>query len=189
MRYSQSACLISGLLIFVCGCHSRDSNIEAINTQSPRSSATNPDALLVSLPDPIFIVMNGRDSNGIIHISISDGGSFGMSGKPPYTMLTFSFVDSDKEKDIPPRIYIGGRFPAEAGVRMLSPHESEVVVKALRTFLESHHKNDELTSLLTEPELPIDSELRSEIPHCLIHIIHQHKSYALKANHGIERTR
>jgi hypothetical protein len=123
----------------------------------------------------MFIAMNGRDSNGIIHIAIRDEGSFLTSGKPPYTMLTFCFVDSDKENDIPPRIYIGGRSPAEAGVRMLSPHESAVVIEALRTFLESHHKNDELASLLKEPELPIDSGLRSELPHYLIHILYQHE--------------
>ena len=175
MRYSQSAYVISCFLILVCGCDSRDSNIEAINTPSPRSSTTNPDALFVSLPDPIFIVTNGRSSNGIIHIAITDEGSFVTSGKPPYTMLTFCFVDSDKEKGIPPRIYIGGRSPAEAGVRMLSTPESALVIETLMTFLESHYKNDELVSLLKEPELPIDSELRSELPHCLVHILSQHR--------------
>ncbi len=175
MRYSQFACLISCFLILVCGCHSRDSSVEAVNAKPLRSSTTNPNAIWVSLPDPMFIAMNGRDSNGIIHIAIRDEGSFYASGKPPYTMLTFCFVDSDKEKGIPPRIYIGGSSPAEAGVRMLSAHESEVVVKALRTFLESHHKNDELASLLKESELPIDSGLRKELPHYLIHILSQHK--------------
>jgi hypothetical protein len=130
---------------------------------------------MVSLPDPMFIAANGRDSNGVIHFAIRDEGSFGASGKPPYTMLTFCFVDSDKENDIPPRIYIGGRFPTEAGVRMLSAHESEVIIEALRTYLESHYKKDELASLLKEPELPIDSGLRSELPHCLIQILYQHK--------------
>lgn len=175
MRYCQFACLISGLLTLVCGCHSCNSSVEAVNAKPLRSSTTNPNAIWVSLPDPIFIAVSGCDSNGIIHITIKDEGSFHASGKSPYTMLTFCFVDSDKEKGIPPRIYIGGESPAEAGVRMLSTHESALVIEALMTFLESHFKNDELVFLLKEPELPIDSELRSEFPHCLIHILSQHK--------------
>jgi len=122
MRYSQAACLISCLLTLVRGCHSCNSSVETINKKLSRSSATHPNAILVSLPDPIFIAGYGRDSNGIIHIAVKDEGSFHTSGKSPYTMLTFCFVDSDKDKGIPPRIYIGGRFPTEAGVRMLSDH-------------------------------------------------------------------
>ena len=175
MRNSQSACLVSCLLTLVCGCHSRNSSVEDINTKPPRSSTPSPNEIMVSLPDPMFIAANGRDSNGVIHITIRDEGSFGTSGKSPYTMLTFCFVDSDKENDIPPRIYIGGTFPTEPGVRMLSAYESEVIIESLRTYLESHYKKDELASLLKEPELPIDSRLRSELPHCLIHILDQHK--------------
>ena len=175
MRYSQFACLISGLLTLVCGCHSFNSSVEAVNAKSLRSSTTNPNAIWVSLPDPMFIAASGRDYKGVIHITIRDEGSFLASGKTPYTMLTFCFVDSDKENDIPPRIYIGGTFPTEAGIRMLSAHESEVIIEALRTYLESNYKKDELASILKEPELPIDSELRSEFPHCLIHILSQHK--------------
>ena len=58
---------------------------------------------------------------------------------------------------------------------MLSTHESAVVIEALRIYLESNYKNDELVSLLKDPELPIDSELRKEFPHCLTHILSQHK--------------
>ena len=175
MRYSQFAYLISGLLTLVCGCHSCNSSVEDVNAKSLRSSTTNPNAIWVSLPDPMFIAASGRDYKGVIHITIRDEGSFGTSGKSPYTMLTFCFVDSDKENDIPPRIYIGGTFPTEPGVRMLSAYESEVIIESLRTYLESHYKKDELASLLKEPELPIDSRLRSELPHCLIHILDQYK--------------
>ena len=175
MRYSQSVCLILCLFTLIWGCQSHNSGGKPIRTKPHRTSTPNPNEILVSLPDPMFIAANGSDSNGIIHITIRDEGSFSASGKTPYTMLTFCFVDSDKENDKPPRIYIGGTFPTEAGVRMLSAHESEMIIEALRTYLESNYIKDELASLLKEPELPIDSELRSEFPHCLIHILNQHK--------------
>jgi len=149
--------------------------IDAHNTKPHPSSATQPKTVMVSLPDPISLAWNGSSSNGIIFIAVKDEGEFMMSGKPPHTMLTFCFVDSDKEKGLAPRIYIGGRSPTEAGVRMLSTHESKIILEALRSFLESHNKQDELASLQKNPDLPIGSELRSRSPYCVIHILNQHK--------------
>ncbi len=59
MRYSQFACLISGLLTLVCGYHSCNSSVEAVNAKPPRSSNPSPNEIMVSLPDPIFIATKG----------------------------------------------------------------------------------------------------------------------------------
>jgi hypothetical protein len=72
---------------------------------------------------------------------------------------------------------------------MLTARESAAVVEVLEQYLECHYKQDQLRSLLKDPDLPIDSRMRSKPPYCLMHIVHQHKSYNLKAKNGIERTR
>jgi hypothetical protein len=77
----------------------------------------------------------------------------------------------------------------DVGARMLAPHESAAVLKVLEQYLESHYNQDQLRSLSKDPDLPIDSRMRKEPPYCLMHIVHQHKSYTLKANNGIGRTR
>jgi hypothetical protein len=155
------------------------------------SSAKNPKAILAPLPDPVFIVASGSDCNGVINLTISDRGSFGFgtSGRIPCKMLTFYFVDSDCENNVPPRIYVGGISPNDIGARMLTARESAAVVEVLEQYLESHYNQDQLRSLSKDPDLPIDSGTRAELLYCLMHIVHQHKSYTLKAKNGIERTR
>ena len=72
---------------------------------------------------------------------------------------------------------------------MLTVRESAAVVEVLEKHLKAHYNQDQLRSLSKDPDLPIDSRMRAEIPYCLIHIVHQHKSYNMKAKNGIERTR
>ena len=104
-------------------------------------------------------------------------------------MLTFYFVDLDFERNIPPRIYLGGKSPMDVGARMLAPRESAVVLEVLEQYLESNYSQDQLRSLSKDPDLPIGSKMRKKPPYCLMHIVHQHKSYTLKANNRIERAR
>ena len=189
MRHNQYVCLIFCSIALIWGCQPHSSRIEDTATEIMSSSAQNPKSILVTLPDPIFIVASGSDSNGVINLTISDGVSFGMSGRCPFTMLTFCFVDSDCENNIPPRIYVGCESPNDIGARMLTVRESAAVVEVLEKHLKSHYNQDQLRSLSKDPDLPIDSRMRAEIPYCLIHIVHQHKSYNLKAKNGIERTR
>ena len=189
MRHNQCVYLFFSSIALIWGCQSHISRIEDTTLETMPSSAQNPKAILVPLPDPVFIAGSGSDSNGVIHLTISDKVSFGMSGRNPCTMLTFCFVDSDCENNIPPRIYVGGISPMDMGARMLAPHESTAVLEVLKQYLESHYNQDQLRSLLKDPDLPIDSRMRAMPPYCLIHIVHQYKSYTLKANNGIERTR
>ena len=72
---------------------------------------------------------------------------------------------------------------------MLTTRESAAVVELLEQYLESHYSQDQLRSPSKDPELPIDSGMRVELPYCLMHIVRQHKSYNLKAKNWIERTR
>ena len=192
MRHHQCACLIFCSIALIWGCQSHSSHIEDATTETMPSSAENPKAILVPLPDPIFIAASGSDSNGVINLTISDIDSFGFntSGwKIPCKMLTFCFVDSDFEKKIPPRIYVGCESPNDIGARMLTARESAAGVEVLEQYLECHYNQEKLRSLSKDPGLPIHSRMRAEIPYCLMHIVHQHKSYNLKAKNGIERTR
>ena len=191
MSNNQYVCLIFCSIVLIWGCQPHSSRIEDSAIETMPSSAQNPKAILVPLPDPIFIAVSGSDSNGVIHLTISDIGSFGfgMSGRMPYKMLTFCFVDSDCENNIPPKIYVGCESPNDTGARILTARESAAVVEALEQYLECHYNQDQLRSLSKDPDLPIDSRMRSKPPYCLMHIVHQHKSYNLKAKNGNERTR
>ena len=189
MRHKRCVCLILCSISLIWGCQPHSSRVEDTALETIPSSAQNPKAILVPLPDPIFIAVSGRDSNGVIHLTISDGVSFGMSGRGPRTMLTFCFIDSDCENKIPPRIYVGGESPNDTGARMLTARESAAVVEVLEQYLECHYNQDQLRSLSKDPDLPIDSRMRSKPPYCLMHIVHQHKSYKLKAKNGNEHTR
>ncbi len=191
MRHNQCVCLFFCSITLIWGCQSHISHVEDTATETTSSFVQQPKAILVPLPDPLFIAASGRDSNGVIKLTISDKGPFGFytSGRIPCKMLTFCFVDSDCENNIPPRIYVGGISPNDIGARMLTPRESAAVVEVLEQYLESHYNQDKLRSLSKDPDLPIDSRMRKEPPYCLMHIVHQHKSYTLKANSGIERTR
>jgi hypothetical protein len=184
MRHNSFVCLIFCSIALIWGCQPHSSRVEDTTLEAMPSSDQNPKAILVPLPDPIFIAVSGSDSNGVIHLTISDGISFGMSGRGPRTMLTFCFVDSDCENKIPPRIYVGCESPNDTGVRMLTARESAAVVEVLEQYLKSHYNQDQLRSLSKDPDLPIDSRMRSKPPYCLMHIVHQHKSYHLKAKNG-----
>jgi len=191
MRHNQYVCLVFCSIALICGCQPHISRVEDTATETIPSSAQNPKAILVPLPDPVFIAASGSDCNGVINLTISDRGSFGygMSGRIPCKMLTFCFVDSDCENNIPPRIYVGCESPNDTGARMLTARESAAVVEVLEQYLESHYNQDQLRSMSKDPDLPIDSSVRAEPPYCLMHIVHQHKSYTLKANNGNERIR
>jgi hypothetical protein len=191
MRHNRYVCLIFCSIALIWGCQPHTCRIEDTATETTSSFVQQPKAILVPLPDPIFIAASGSDSNGVINLTISDTDSFGFgtSGRMPYKMLTFCFVDSDCENKIPPRIYVGCESPNDIGARMLTARESAAVVEVLEQYLESHYNQDQLRSLSKDPDLPINSRMRAEPPYCLMHIIHQHKSYNLKAKNGIERTR
>ncbi len=189
MRHKQCVNLFFCSIILIWGCQSHTSRIEDNATETTPSLVQQPKAILVPIPEPIFIAVSGSDSNGVMHLTISDGVSFGMSGRGPRTMLTFCFVDSDCENNIPPRIYVGCESPNDIGARMLTARESAAVVEVLEQYLESHYNQDQLRSLSKDPDLPIDSRMRSKPPYCLMHIVHQHKSYTLKVENGIKRSR
>ncbi len=191
MRNKQCVYLFFCSIALIWGCQSHSSRVEDTAIDTTTSFVQQPKAILVPLPEPIFIAASGSDCNGVINLTISDQGSFGFgtSGRMPYKMLTFCFVDSDCENNIAPRIYVGGESPNDIGARMLTPRESAAVVEVLEQYLESHYNQDKLRSLSKNPDLPVDSRMRAEPPYCLMHIVHQHKSYTLKANNGIERTR
>ena len=189
MRHSQCVCLFFCSITLIWGCQSHSFRVEDAAIDTTTSFIQQPKAILVSLPEPLFIAESGSDSNGVINLTISDGGSFGTSGRIPCKMLTFCFVDSDCENNIPPRIYVGGISPNDTGARMLTARESAAVVEVLEQYLECNYNQDQLRSLSKDPDLAIDSRMRGEPPYCLMHIVHQHKSYTLKANNSIKRTR
>jgi len=149
MRHNQCVCLIFCSITLIWGCQSHISRVEDTATETTSSFVQQPKAILVPLPDPLFIAASGSDSNGVINLTISDKGSFGFgtSGRIPYKMLTFCFVDSDCENNIPPRIYVGCESPNDIGARMLTPRESAAVVEVLEQYLESHYNQDKLRSL------------------------------------------
>jgi hypothetical protein len=184
MRYKRCVYFLLCSITLIWGCQSRTSSIEGTATETTPSSVQKPKAILVPLPDPVFIAATGRDSDGVIRISISDGILTGRNS----TMMTFYFVDSDFEKNIPPGIYVGGRSKMDVAARMLARHESAVILEVLEKYLEAHYSRDQLRSLSEDPYLPIDSEMRTKPPHCLMHILHQHKAYSAKVDNRSERT-
>jgi len=185
MRYNQCVYFLLCSITMIWGCQSHTSPIEDTATETTPSSVQKPKAILVPLPDPVFIAALGRYSDGVIRISISDGILPGRNS----TMMTFYFVDSDIEKNIPPGIYVGGRSTMDVAARMLARHESAAVLELLEKYLETHYSRDQLRSLSEDPYLPIDSEMRTKPPHCLMHILHQHRAYSVKVDNRIERTR